>query len=272
MNPDDIRTSKTANDIDQRTAVVIPTYNHGSRVLAVVEDARRLDLPIIVVDDGSTDDTWERLKTCTGVTTLRHRRNLGKGAALITGMGAAAQSSATWAITLDADGQHRATDAHKLLAAIPQGHKPGDRPGRRPGQRPIVLGRRRLMAQAPWTSRAGREFSNFWVWVAGAPWLHDTQSGFRIYPLAETLALDIRARRYQYEVEVLAKASWAAIPIIEVPIEVVYQSGGQRISHFRPGRDFLRNTATFYHLITRRVFTPSLWRRSPAGYRKRPRP
>ncbi len=264
MNPDDIRTSKTSNAIDQRTAVVIPTYNHGSRVLAVVEDARRLGMPIIVVDDGSTDDTWERLKTCTGFTALRHRRNLGKGAALITGMRAAAQSSATWAITLDADCQHRATDAYKLLAAIPQ--------GRRPGQRPIVLGRRRLMAHAPWTSRAGREFSNFWVWVAGAPWLHDTQSGFRIYPLAETLALEIRARRYQYEIEVLAKASWAAIPIIEVPIEVVYQPGGQRISHFRPGRDFLRNTAAFYHLITRRVFTPSLWRRSPAGYRKRPRP
>lgn len=248
----------------QQTAVVIPTYNHGSRVLAVVEDARQLGLPIIVVDDGSSDDTWERLNTCTGIMTLRHRHNLGKGAALITGMRAAAQSSATWAITLDADGQHRATDAHKLMAAIPHGHKPG--------RRPIILGRRTVMAQAPWTSRSGREFSNFWVWVAGAPWLHDTQSGFRIYPLAETLALDIRARRYQYEIEVLAKASWAAIPIIEVPIDVVYQSGGQRISHFRPGFDFLRNTATFYHLITRRIFTPRLWRRGISGCRKLNRP
>jgi glycosyltransferase involved in cell wall biosynthesis len=233
----------------RQTAVIIPTYNHGGRVLTVIEDVRRLDLPIIVVDDGSTDDTWSRLSALEGIITKRHDRNRGKGAALVTGMRAAAQMSLEWAITLDADGQHRAADAAKLQAAIPK------------GQRPIVLGRRQLMAGAPWTSRAGREFSNFWVWVAGTHWLHDTQSGFRIYPLPETLVLDIRARHYQYEIEVLAKAAWAGIPIVEAPIDVIYQTGAARISHFRPGLDFLRNTATFYRLITRRVFTPRLWRR-----------
>jgi glycosyltransferase involved in cell wall biosynthesis len=238
-------------------AVIIPTYNHGSRVRAVIEDARRLELPLIVVDDGSTDGTWEKLIACEGIETLRHRRNRGKGAALITGMRAAAERSARWAVTLDADGQHRASDAARLLAAIPR------------DRRPIVVGRRRVMAGAPWTSRAGREFSNFWVWVAGGPWLHDTQSGFRIYPLPETLALGVRARRYQYELEVLAKAAWTGIPIIETPIEVIYQRGAARISHFKPGRDFMRNTATFYHLITRRVFTPRLWpRRRPGGARR----
>jgi glycosyltransferase involved in cell wall biosynthesis len=232
-----------------QTAVIIPTYDHGGRIAAVIEDARRLGLPIIVVDDGSTDDTWLRLSATEGIITRHHDRNQGKGAALITGMRVAAQMSMRWAITLDADGQHRAADAAKLQAVIPA------------GKRPIVLGHRRLMAGAPWTSRAGREFSNFWVWVAGAPWLHDTQSGFRIYPLPETLGLDIRARRYQYEIEVLAKAAWAGIPIVEAPIDVIYQNGAARISHFRPGLDFLRNTGTFYRLITRRVFTPRLWRR-----------
>lgn len=240
-----------------QAAVIIPTYNHGGRVLAVIADARRLGLPIIVVDDGSTDDTWPRLTAFEGIITRRHDHNLGKGAALVTGMRAAADMSMRWAITLDADGQHRAADAAKLQAAIPK------------GERPIVLGRRRLMAGAPWTSRAGREFSNFWVWVAGAPWLHDTQSGFRIYPLPETLGLDVRARRYQYEIEVLAKAAWAGIPIVQTPIDVIYQTGAARISHFRPGLDFLRNTATFYNLITRRVFTPRLWRRRlPDGPRR----
>lgn len=239
-----------------KLAIVIPTYNHGGRVEAVIAEARSLDLPIIVVDDGSADDTWARLKSCQGITALRQSRNRGKGAALLTGMGAAAEMGAGWAITLDADGQHRPTDALKLVTAIPD------------DSRPIVIGHRESMASAPWTSRAGREFSNFWVWVAGAPWLHDTQSGFRIYPLPETLALDVRARRYQYEIEVLAKAAWAGIPIVEAPIEVVYQPGSERISHFRPGKDFLRNTATFYHLITRRVFTPRLWRRRVAGSRR----
>lgn len=240
----------------QPTAIVIPAYNHGVRVAAVIEDAQLLDLPIIVVDDGSTDDTWPRLSAIEGIITRRHDHNQGKGAALITGMRVAEQMSMRWAITLDADGQHRAVDAARLRAVIPK------------EARPIVLGRRRLMAGAPWTSRAGREFSNFWVWVAGAPWLHDTQSGFRIYPLPETLGLDIRARRYQYEIEVLAKAAWAGIPIVEAPIDVIYQTGTARISHFRPGLDFLRNTATFYHLITRRVFTPRLWRRPPGGPRR----
>ncbi|MDJ0783034.1 MAG: glycosyltransferase family 2 protein [Desulfosarcinaceae bacterium] len=240
-----------------QTVVIIPTYNHGSRVEAVIAAVRRLHLPLIVVDDGSTDGTWQRLRACRGITRLRHRRNLGKGAALITGMRAARQASARWAITLDADGQHRAQDALVLLDAIP------------PKERPIVLGRRRIMTQAPWTSRAGREFSNFWVWVAGAPWLHDTQSGFRIYPLPETLGLGVRARRYQYEIEVLARAAWAGIPIIETPIEVIYQPGAARISHFRPGPDFIRNTATFYHLITHRVFTPRCWRRRRTGQNRR---
>jgi glycosyltransferase involved in cell wall biosynthesis len=240
----------------RQAAVIIPTYNHGGRVLAVIEDAQRLGLPLIVVDDGSTDDTWRKLTACEGIQALRHRHNRGKGAALITGMRAAAESSARWAVTLDADGQHRATDATRLLAAIP------------PGRRPVVIGRRRLMADAPWTSRAGREFSNFWVWVAGAPWLHDTQSGFRLYPLPETLALGVRARRYQFEVEVIAKAAWAGIPIVETPIEVIYQAGAARISHFRPGVDFMRNTHTFYHLITTRVFTPRLWRRRISGRRR----
>jgi glycosyltransferase involved in cell wall biosynthesis len=240
----------------KKTAIVIPTYNHGDRIAAVIADARRLGLPIIVVDDGSTDATWSRLTALTGIITRRHERNRGKGAALITGMQVAEQMSMQWAITLDADGQHRPVDAARLQAAIPA------------GERPIVLGCRRLMVSAPWTSRAGREFSNFWVWVAGAPWLHDTQSGFRIYPLPDILSLEIRARRYQYEIEVLAKAAWAGIPIVEASIDVIYQTGAARISHFRPGLDFLRNTGTFYHLITRRVFTPRLWRRAPGGPRR----
>ena len=174
----------------------------------------------------------------------------------MTGMRAAAERSARWALTLDADGQHRAVDALNLLGALPEGH------------RPLVIGRRRVMAGAPWTSRAGREFSNVWVWVAGAPWLHDTQSGFRLYPLPETLALDVRARRYQYEIEVIAKAAWAGIPIVETPVDVIYQEGKARISHFSPGKDFLRNTATFYHLITRRVFSPRRWRRRVPSARR----
>jgi hypothetical protein len=124
------------------------------------------------------------------------------------------------------------------------------------------------MASAPWTSRFGRKFSNFWIWASGAPLLSDSQSGFRLYPLPEILHLDIKAGKYQYELEVLVKAAWKGIPILEVPVRVSYAPFGLRISHFDPWRDFLRNTKTFSRLITRRVFTPRLWPGCPNAPRR----
>jgi glycosyltransferase involved in cell wall biosynthesis len=228
-----------------RFAVIIPTYNHGARIAEVVDGARSLGYPIVVVDDGSTDATAQVLASLSGIHGLRHPVNRGKGAALITGMRAAA-GIADYAITMDADGQHDPADARRLTAALGQ------------RRRAIVIGRRK-MDDAPWTSRKGRAFSNFWVWVSGGVRLADSQSGFRIYPIPETLSLGIAARRYQFEVEVLARAAWQGIPILEVPISAVYGSDLPRISHFRPFVDFLRNSGTFSRLIIRRIFTPSLW-------------
>jgi glycosyltransferase involved in cell wall biosynthesis len=229
-----------------RAAVIIPFFNHGATVVRVVHEALVLGFPIFVVNDGSTETVPPLPDDLPGVHALQHPINRGKGAALETGMRAAA-GLADWAITIDADGQHNPEDAATLLRAIPD------------GMRPLVVGSRRGMQAAPWTSRAGREFSNFWVWVAGGPRLSDSQSGFRIYPLPETLDLDIRARRYQYEIEVLVKARRAGLPVIEAPVGVVYQADIPRVSHFHPFLDFLRNTGTFSRLITRRVFTPRLW-------------
>jgi len=230
-----------------RFAIVIPVYNHQAAVAGVVRKALRHGLPVIVVDDGSTDETYDRLKSRQDIHLLRHPRNLGKGAALVTGMLAAAEF-AEWAVCLDADGQHDPDDLAQLTQAVPT------------GQRPIVIGCRRGMAAAPWTSRFGRKFSNFWVWVSSGVRLTDSQSGYRIYPLPEVLDLEVKSQRYQYEIEVLAKASWQAIPILEVPVGVSYAPDGPRISHFHPWRDFMRNSQTFSRLIVRRVFTPRLWR------------
>ena len=229
-----------------RFAVVIPAYNHGDRVALVVTRTLDLGLPVIVVDDGSTDHTERVLQGVGGIEVLRHGTNRGKGAALLAGMHRAA-AVADYAITIDADGQHDPAEAHRLMDAIPA------------GRRVIMVGRR-AMAEAPWTSRKGRAFSNFWVWMAGGPRLSDSQSGFRIYPLPEVLSLGIVARRYQFEVEVLARASWQGIPVVEVPVSANYGADLPRISHFRPFVDFLRNFGAFSRLITRRVLTPALWR------------
>jgi hypothetical protein len=106
----------------------------------------------------------------------------------------------------------------------------------------------------PWTSRFGRKFSNFWVTVSGGPRLTDTQSGFRVYPLPEAMQLHVSARRYQFEVEILVRAHWRKLPVMEAPISVNYAPAGHRISHFRPLVDFLRNGRTFSGLICRRIF------------------
>lgn len=222
-------------------AVVIPVYNHGIAVKAAVLGAVKLGFPVIVVDDGSTDITPTRLQEIPGIRVISHEHNQGKGAALMTGFRAAAKM-ADFAITMDADGQHFPQDALAMIAALPKGKKA------------LVIGYRKQMenASVPWTSRMGRRFSNMWIRASGGPGIRDSQSGFRIYPLPETLNLKTRARRYQFEVEVLVKAHRNKIAVIEVPIRVAYP--GDRVSHFHPFIDFLRNSATFSRLIFRRIF------------------
>ena len=236
--------------IPLRFAIVIPAFNHGTKVRGVAEKCLHLKLPVIVVDDGSTDSTPSVLASLSGVTVIRHEKNQGKGASLLTGFAAALQL-ADWAVTIDADGQHDPDEIVSLIEAIPE------------GKRPLVIGKREGMEQrnVPWTSRWGRRFGNFWIWVSCGRWLSDSQSGFRIYPLPETLHLGTRARRYQFEVEVLVRAVWRGIPIVETPVRALYGTPEERVSHFRPWLDFWRNTRTFTRLIATRVLIPSRLRK-----------
>jgi glycosyltransferase involved in cell wall biosynthesis len=234
----------------RRFAVVIPVYNHARNIESVARRALKLGYPVVVVDDGSTDETADILRRIPGLHRLRHAVNSGKGAALLTGFEAAA-ASADWAITIDADGQHQPEEADRLVAAALA------------GPRAVVVGCRQGMQDrhVPWTSRFGRGFSNVWVWAAGGGRLADSQSGFRIYPLPEIFRLQVKARRFQFEVEVLAKAGWQGLPIKEVPVSVAYQPGAERVSHFRPFIDFCRNSGTFSRLIFQRIMVPRALRR-----------
>lgn len=238
---------------EDRFALIIPLYNHEEKVADVVREGLKLGWPVFVVDDGSTDSSRERIRAIDGITVLRHRKNEGKGAAIQTGFAAAARV-AGWAVTVDADGQHRPEDALRLVRAVPA------------GRRPIVVGRREGMfgAGAPWTSRFGREFSNFWVRLSGGPRLADSQCGLRLYPLPEAMNLKVRARRFQFEVEILVRARWKGMNVLEAPVRVDYRPGSGRVSHFRPFVDFMRNSNTFTRLIFMRIlFPPSVRRKYP---------
>jgi glycosyltransferase involved in cell wall biosynthesis len=203
----------------------------------------KLNIPVFVVDDGSTDSTYHQIKDIKGISLLRHEKNRGKGAAIMTGFREAAKI-ADWGITLDADGQHHPDDIAKLIQGIPDDSHPV-----------IVVGKREGMTHnhVPWTSRFGRRFSNFWVFVSGGPWISDSQSGFRIYPLPDSMNLNVKAKRFQFEVEILVRATRQQIPIIEIPVTVTYDKE-KRVSHFRPFMDFLRNSKTFTQLIFERIF------------------
>jgi len=221
-----------------RFAVVIPVYNHGITVKAVVLEATKLGFPVIVVDDGSTDITAQRLQGIPGIRVITHERNLGKGAALMSGFKAAAQM-ADFAVTMDADGQHNPADA---TALIRQAHNSG---------RGLIIGCRTGMnhPNVKWTSRMGRRFSNFWVKTCCGHVVSDSQSGFRAYPLPEVIDFNIAANHFDFEVEVLVQARRHGLKVTEVPVGVTYMPPEKRISHFRPWRDFLRNARTFSRLL-----------------------
>ncbi len=233
-----------------RFAVLIPLYNHEQKIADVVKKVLKLKFPVIVVDDGSTDSGAANIRKIPGIKIITHKENLGKGAALMTGFSEAAKS-ADWVITIDADGQHDPADAINMINSIPV------------GKRPIIVGMREGMSAAdvPWTSSFGRKFSNFWVRCSGGPDVKDTQSGFRIYPVPESLQLDVKSKRFQFEVEIMVKANWKGIEVIECPISVTYTPGMQRISHFRPFVDFMRNSSVFTKLIFQRIVIPKFIRK-----------
>lgn len=205
-----------------RPCALIPTYDNPSTVAEVVRGARR-HLPVIVIDDGSGPEAAAILRALPGVHLVRHARNRGKGAALRTGFEAARGLGFSHAISLDADGQHFPEDLPSLVRASQK------------DPAALILGVRDLTAAgAGWGSRTGRLLSNAWLAWAGGPLLPDTQTGFRVYPLNEIAHLGLQGERYDLEVEVLARAAWAGLPLRSHPIRVRYFPRAERVSHMGP--------------------------------------
>lgn len=221
--------------------VVIPVYNHAATATAVVRACRRRVERVLVVDDGSEDADLRELLREDPVTVIRHARNQGKGQALVTALQHVAAQGGTHMITVDADGQHLAEDLPAFLEAI------------RAEPRAIVIGCRDFdrTANVPSKSRFGRQWSNFWVRLETGRALTDTQSGYRAYPVGLAGRLPRRSSRYDFETELLVRALWAGLPVREVPIQVVYPPGGERISHYRPVRDTLRMSRLHARLAAR---------------------
>jgi glycosyltransferase involved in cell wall biosynthesis len=211
--------------VTAKSCVVVPAFDATASVGRVVEGLRgTLDLPVVVVDDGSTDTTFDEARR-SGAHVIRHDRNRGKGAAILTGIAEASRLGCDRALTVDADGQHPADAARTVMFASED-------------PLALVLGVRDLVRDgAPRANRVGNEVSNLFLSRFASRVLMDTQCGLRRYPVQTTLDLGVRARGYAFEAEVILRAIAAQVPVIEVPVSVVYPPPGEARSHFRRVRD-----------------------------------
>lgn len=226
-----------------KLGVVIPCYDHGRTVGAVVEALAPTGLPCLLVDDGSAPPTAAVLDGLAArhafVTLERHATNRGKGAALKTGYRAAAARGWSGAIQLDADGQHDPADVKRFAEAM-QAH---------PGA--LVLGVPVFDASVPRARLYARQLSRGLVWLAClSRVIPDPLCGFRGIPLAETLRILGRARtgdRMEFEPELAVRLVWEGVPVVTLPTRIVYPPGG--LSHFSLATDYPLLASLYLRLV-----------------------
>lgn len=232
--------------------ILIPTYNNHKTVQRVVEGALAYTTDVIVVNDGSTDDTSAILTAFQQqITLVQLPENRGKGNALQVGFAKAKSMGFSYAITIDSDGQHYPSDIPVFVDALEQAKNKAI----------LLIGSRNMNQEGvPKKSSFGNKFSNFWFWFETGISLSDTQSGYRLYPLHK-LAKKYYTRKFEFEIEVIVRAAWKEVEVKNVPVQVLYDSS-ERVSHFRPFKDFTRisilNTIlvciTLLYIIPRNFF------------------
>lgn len=201
---------------------LIPAYNEAGRIADVIQQARTY-LPVLVVDDGSTDQTAAEAEAA-GATVLRQLPNQGKGAALQAGFRWALEQDYAAVITLDGDGQHDPAELPTFIAAYQA--SPAD----------LIIGTRQFR-QMPLVRRLANLFGlALFSWALGRR-IHDNQSGYRLISrrLMETM-LTSNEGGFEFEVEMIITAIRCHFPIAWVPIRTIYTGGG---SHIRPWHHFV---------------------------------
>ncbi len=216
-----------------RCCAVVPTFDNPETVGRVVDEIRRFIPEVIVVDDGSApagEEACRRLERERRASVHRLSKNAGKGAAVKRGLEEAARAGFSHAFQVDADGQHDLGEIPSFLSAAEAAPSSA------------IFGMPLYDESAPSVRRIGREITRFWVDLeVGRGVIRDAMIGFRVYPVAATLALPLRARRMSFDVEVAVLLAWAGVAIVNLPVKICYfapEEGGR--SHFRPFQDNLR--------------------------------
>lgn len=207
---------------------LIPAWNEATRIGPVVE-ATRAHLPVLVVDDGSHDDT-SAVAEAAAATVVRHPWNRGKGVALMTGFAWALEQDYKAVLTLDADGQHDPADIPKFLAAYEAGA--GD----------LIIGRRDF-SQMPFPRRYSNPFGSWLLSLALGRRICDNQCGYRLHRRRLLETLNLTSTGFELEVEVIIQAVCQGMRIGWVDIRTIYDTG--KVSYFHP----LKDTARFLGMV-----------------------
>jgi glycosyltransferase involved in cell wall biosynthesis len=213
--------------------VVIPVYNHPKRIAQVVSQILGHTQHCILVNDGSDAQCTRLLRQLATqygsdqITLVEHNHNQGKGAAVMTGMGVAFAAQFTHVLQIDADGQHQLSDIEKFMA-IAQ-HNPTA----------LVCGCPKYDASVPKRRLYARYLTHVWVWINTLSFrIKDSMCGFRVYPLKSIVPLYQQrclSPRMGWDIEIIVRADWERIPIINVPTRVNYPENG--VSHFMAFKD-----------------------------------
>ena len=224
--------------------VVIPTFNNGSTLREVLTGVMDVCGSVIVVNDGSCDNTYDILNQFDGIEVITHNKNRGKGAALNSGFRKAYDLGYKYAITIDSDGQHYPQEIRLLCDASLKEPET------------LWIGSRDFKSDnMPGKNSFANRFSNFWFKLETGITLEDTQSGFRLYPLERLKGIRTLSGRYEFELEIIVRAAWRNVVVKNIPVSVYYPPKEIRISHFKPFKDFARISI----LNTVLVFIALLW-------------
>lgn len=192
-----------------KIAVVVPAYNENKRISKVLEKLVDTNLPIIVVDDGSKDQTFNTVKGFK-VIALRHKVNLGKGAALKTGAQAAFSLGAQAVVIMDSDGQHKVEELPKFIQLINS------------GKYDIVIGSRNLSHGVPLIRYLGNKFASIFIRFLFNIYVSDLLCGYRAFTKQAFNKMNWQSSGYGVETEMIAKIGIYNLKYCEVPVETVY--------------------------------------------------
>jgi len=188
--------------------VIIPAYNEGKHVGDVIDRTKKHIQNIIVVDDGSKDNTVEIAKK-KGVIVLEHLLNMGKGTALKTGCEFALSKGAKIIIAVDADGQHDPVEIPNFINAVKEGND-------------IVFGYRKMSKAMPLVTKFGNWFISRMVWLLFEINLKDTQCGYRAFTADAYKKMLWEAKDYDVESEMIVKVGKNKLKYKEIPIQTIY--------------------------------------------------